>query len=273
MMMSVVEQSAAAMRRHDALCSFEERIEQLERQNPMSDRTRTNLQRVLDAIDAAKRKAFLARHADQLGDLETVAGLKYADFAYWAHYSVLYAQWLNLDRSPPLDILDIGMGSGNFVMVANSMGHRAIGTDVDNPWYAELCELVGSKRIVAPVTREDPYKPIDQRFDLITMMMPAFHRKRVKGQRQYWSVEDWRILLLGLVENLLKPGGAIFILMTLDKDDQGNVGYSPLIEWARERGARLGRTKEDGPIRHILFDPATTGTFAKTSPQRESSPV
>ena len=105
------------------------------------------------------------------------------------------------------------------------------------------------------------------------MMMPAFHRKRVKGQRQYWSVEDWRILLLGLVENLLKPGGAIFILMTLDKDDQGNVGYSPLIEWARERGARLGRTKEDGPIRHILFDPATTGTFAKTSPQRESSPV
>jgi hypothetical protein len=158
------------------------------------------------------------------------------------------------------------MGSGNFAMVAQSMGHRVVGADVENPWYTELCELMRAKRIVAPVTREMPYRPIHRRFDLITIMMPAFHRKRVNGRRQYWSVEDWRLFLLGLVKNLLNPSGAIFILMTLDRDDEGNVSYSPLVEWARERGAKLDRTLNYGPVRHILFDNVTDEAFAEKPP-------
>ncbi len=264
--MSAVSGDAGGAKRHDALCSFAERIDQLARQHPMTDRTRANLERALSSIDPAKREAFLAKHSDKLADIETVASVKYADIAYWAYYSVLYAEWLNLDRSPPLDILDIGMGSGNFLMVAQSMGHRGIGTDVDDPWYAELCELMGAERIIAPVSRGAPYKPVDRKFDLITIMMPAFHRRRVAGRREYWSVEDWRIFLLDLARDLLEPGGAIFIVMTRDTDDHGNVSYSPLLEWSRERGARLDRTTSDGPVRHILFDPATEETFAETPP-------
>jgi len=259
--MSAVSGAAAGAKRHDALCSFAERIDELARQHPMTDRTRANLERALSSIDPAKREAFLAKHSDKLADIETVASVKYADIAYWAYYSVLYAEWLNLDRRPPMDILDIGMGSGNFLMVAQSMGHRGIGTDVASPFYDELCDLNGAERVVAPVVSGEPYKPVTRRFDLITMMMPAFHRKRVEGRRLYWSLEDWRVFLLGLVTELLKPGGSIFILMTLDKDDEGNVSNSPLLEWARHRGARLGRTKEGGPLRHILFSSASMETF------------
>lgn len=257
----------APLKRHDALCSFSERVEQLERRGPMDERTRTNLVRALESIDPAKREAFLDRHRDKLADIETLAAIKYADIGYWALRNVMIAQWLDLDNSPPLEILDIGMGSGNFAMVAQSMGHRAIGTDVFDVWYAELCDLTGVERIIAPVRRDEPYVPVEGKFDLITIMLPAFHRRTVGGKRQYWSIEDWRQFLLGLVQNLLKPNGAIFILMPLNKDDEGNLSYSPLVEWARERGARLDRTTPKGPVRHVLFKPATEETFGEQPPE------
>jgi hypothetical protein len=260
-------QAAAPAKRHDALCSFAERVEQLEQRNPMTERTRANLVRALESIDPASRDVFIERHRAKLGDIETLAAVKYADIGYWAHRNVLLAQWLELDNKPPLDILDIGMGSGNFGMVAQSMGHSSVGTDVFDPWYAELCELMRVERVIAPVTRGELYKPVDRKFDLITMMLPAFHKKTVNGKREHWSVEDWRLFLLGLVEDLLKPGGAIFILMPLDKDGQGGLSYSPLVEWSRERGARLDRTFPKGPVRHILFDPATEETFGEQPPE------
>src|SRR4030095_715683 len=116
-----------------------------------------NLVLALNSVDPIKRKAFLAKHGDRLKDIETLAAAKYADVGYWAHRNVLLAQWLDLDNSPPFDILDIGTGSGNFAMVANSRGHRAIGTDVFDPWYHELCGLTGVERVVAPVRRGEPY--------------------------------------------------------------------------------------------------------------------
>lgn len=254
-------------KRHDALCSFDERLEQLQRRTRMDERTRANLARALQSIDPAKREAFIDRHRAKLADVETLASAKYADIAYWAHRNVLLAQWLDLDSKPPLDILDIGMGSGNFSMVAQSMGHRSVGTDVFDAWYAELCELMGVERIIAPVKRGEPYRPVDRKFDLITMMLPAFHKKSVSGGRDHWSVEEWRLFLLGLVRDLLKPGGSIFILMPLDKDGKGGLSYSPLVEWSRERGARLDRTFPKGPVRHILFDPATEATFGENPPE------
>lgn len=253
-------------KKHDPLCSFSERVEQLERGRRLPERTRDNLVRALESVDPVRREAFLARHRHNLDDIETLAPIKYADLGYWALRNVQLAQWLDLDRSEPLEILDIATGSGNFGMVVQSMGHRFLGTDVADEWYEELCELTGVDRIVAPVTRGERYKPVDRRFDLITTMLPAFHRKLVKGKREYWSVEDWRLFLAGLVHDLLKPNGKIFILMPLDKDDDGKLHYSPLVRWAYERGAQLDRTSAGGPLRHVLFDPATPETFSEDGP-------
>jgi SAM-dependent methyltransferase len=253
-------------RRHDALCSFPDRVAQLERSRPMSERTRANLVRALDSIDPGEREVFLDKHRDRLEDIETLASIKYADFGYWAQRNVMLAEWLDLDRSPPLDILDIGTGSGNFGMVAQSMGHRVVGTDVANPWYDELCRLTRVERVVAPVERGERYAPVDRRFDLVTIMLPAFHKKSVGRSREHWSIEDWRLFLLGLVDDLLKPDGKIFILMPLDKDDDGQLVYSPLVRWAYERGARLDKSAPRGPVRHVLFDPAAPATFATEGP-------
>jgi hypothetical protein len=263
----LVERAPAELNRHDAFGPLPERIEQIACQNPMSDRTKANLERALRTIDPEKRAAFLARHADRLAQMETVASVKYADLGYWAYRNVLIAEWLDLDRSAPIDILDIGTGSGNFLMVAQSMGHRGLGTDVSDAWYDELLDLTGVERVIAPVERGKRYKPTDNRFDLVTIMLPTFHRKKVAGSRQYWSIEEWRVFLLGLTNDLLKSGGAIFILMQFDKDDEGRLSYSPLMEWARRRGAILGRLSEKDYVRLILFDPASTKTFGETPPE------
>jgi hypothetical protein len=247
---------------HDAFASFADRIAQLDALLPMEERTRGNLERSLAGIDAAERERFLAAHRERLQDLHTFGPAKYADFAYWAHRSTLVAEWLDLDRSPPLAILDIGMGSGSFAMVAQSMGHRVTGTDVADEWYDELCRLAGVRRVVAPVERGGVYRPVGERFDLVTIMLPVFHRQRIEGRRQYWSVEDWRSFLSGIQRDLLKAGGAIFILMPLDKNDDGEESYSPLLAWAEARGARLGRTHPSQPVAHILWRPVEPDTFA-----------
>lgn len=246
----------------DALAPFETRIEQLDAETPMSPRTKANLRRSLAMIDPGQREAFLVDYNVRLQDIRTQGPAKYADFAYWAQRSTAVAEWLDLDTSPPLDILDIGMGSGSFGMVAQSMGHRVVGTDVANPWYDELCRLAGVKRIVAPVERGATYRPVDQRFDLITIMLPVFHRKRVPGARpDYWTVEDWRALLQGLQRDLLKPGGSIFILMPLEQNQDGEQTYSPVIRWAEARGAILDR-RPGVPISRLYFHPVLADTFA-----------
>ena len=256
----------AVRKKHDPFCPFPERISRMDRARPMGDRTRANLERALNSVSTAQLEAFLNKYHEELQDIETLAAIKYADLAYWAQRNVQLAEWLDLDRSPPLDVLDIATGSGNFGMVLQSMGHRFLGTDVDDPWYEELCQLTGVERKVAPVVRGEPYRPVDRRFDLITTTLPAFHRKTVRGKREYWSVEDWRVFLLGLVNDLLKPGGRIFILMPLDKDDEGRLSYSPFVRWAYDRGARLDRSTPSGPLRHIEFNPATPATFAEEAP-------
>jgi SAM-dependent methyltransferase len=247
--------------KHDALCSLQDRLKQLESDWPLTERTRGNLIRAVDSLDVGAREALIRKYRGRLENLDPLNSLKYSDFAYWARRNVLIAEWLDLDNSHPLDILDIGAGPGNFGMVAQSMGHRVVGTDVADDWYDELCKVTGATRVVAPVVRGERYKPVNARFDLITIMLPVFHRKRIAGKREYWSVEDWRLFLLNLVQDLLQPNGRIFILMPLDKDEAGNLSYSPLIEWARQRGAQVETTFPNKPVRHILFPRATETTF------------
>ena len=217
---------------------FPERIADFE---PLTERTRGNLAKALQEIDEAERSAFLERHRSRLADPDRSRWLKYADFVYLAHRNVLHAERLGLDRSPPLEILDIGTGPGSFAMVANSMGHRAIGTDVRDQWNGEYCRLSGVELVNAPVRPREPYRPVARRFDLIAMMTPNFHRTVVDGGVQYWSTDDWQFLIDDLFDNLLTDRGRIFILMPPDHQPGGTRADSPLVEWAAARGAMTER--------------------------------
>lgn len=247
----------------DPMRTFDEGIAAIEALIPLTQRTRTNLDRALQCIEESERSDFIARHREKLLKFDRLGPTKYADFPYWAFRNVLLAQWLGLDRSiRSVDILDIGMGSGSFAMVARSMGHRVVGTDRDDPWYDELCHLAGVRRIDSPVISNEPYRPVAERFDLITIMLPVFHRRTVRGRREYWSVNQWQAFLADLAANLAQPEARIFIYMPLDKRDDGSLSYSPLVHWSQGRGAIIDRTFPESPLRHILFTKVDAETFA-----------
>src|SRR6059058_1826745 len=106
--------------KHDALCPLEERVKQLDSDWPLTDRTRRNLMRALESMDLVAREELVRKHRGRLQDIDTLNSLKYSDFAYWARRNAVFAEWLDLDNSHPLDILDIGAGPGSFGMVAKS---------------------------------------------------------------------------------------------------------------------------------------------------------
>jgi hypothetical protein len=245
----------------DIFCSFEDRLDRLQRETAMLASTRVNVLRALERIDLQERDAILEKYRNQLSSATFGFG-KYADFVYWAFRNVRRAEWLGLEGFPPLDILDIGMGGGNFGMVCQTMGHRFVGTDVRNPFYSDLCRLAGVQRIEAPVRRGEVYRPIDQRFDLITIMVPNFHRREVDGKLEYWPLEDWKFLLRGLARDLLKDNGRIYIEMAFDRQEDGTPTLSPLVHWSADRAARMDRFPDGGFNGQILFYPATVDTFA-----------
>jgi hypothetical protein len=49
--------------------------------------------------------------------------------------------------------------------------------------------------------------------------------------------------------------------MPFDKDEAGNLSYSPLLEWSRERGARIGTAFPNKPLNHIHFERVTEKIF------------
>ena len=62
----------------------------------------------------------------------------YEDAAYWVDVNVKRVQDLWLDRSPPLQILDLGCGPGYFLYLCRLFGHEGLGLDPDDePFFRD----------------------------------------------------------------------------------------------------------------------------------------
>jgi len=69
---------------------------------------------------------------------------KYARVGPWLKTNIERAQDLQLHRSSPKEILDLGCGGGFFLYVCQQLGHRGLGLDLDwFPLYTELIDLFG----------------------------------------------------------------------------------------------------------------------------------
>jgi len=88
-------------------------------------------------------RQFQARHKERPSNYEPTTLEKYGDISWFiAHYSQR-AVLFDLDQRRGLRILDIGSGGGTFAAIANALGHNTIGIDVEEPFYAELCAILG----------------------------------------------------------------------------------------------------------------------------------
>ena len=142
---------------------------------------------------------------------------KYADVERWLKRNIPRIRQLQLDRSGPKEILDLGCGGGFFLFIAKELGHSGLGLDVGNdPVCNELVDLFGLKRKVWRIQAFEPLPDFGRKFDLITAFSTAFHRSADKSVA--WGTNEWNFFLDDLFERQLKPGGQIFFDINSGKD-------------------------------------------------------
>jgi len=103
---------------------------------------------------------------------------------------------LGLDKSRGLRILDIGCGFGYFMYAAQQFGHHPIGLDQDDPYFNEITQLLGLRKVIQTIVPNEPLQDIPGGpFDLITAFATCFDSA---GQRGQWGPKEWEFFLKDL---------------------------------------------------------------------------
>ena len=177
----------------------------------MSFFRRSRIESFLGKIDNQRLREIQRRHA---GSSDRYA--KYADVEHWLKINLPRVQELELDRSPPKQILDLGCGAGFFLFLARRFGHKCVGLDLgDFPLSNELIELFGLERVTWRIRALQPLPEFGRKFDLITGFSAAFNRS--EDESRGWNPEEWRFFLDDL-DRYLQPGGAILLEINSGKD-------------------------------------------------------
>jgi SAM-dependent methyltransferase len=154
-------------------------------------------------------------------------------------------QDLWLDRTPPLEILDLGCGAGYFLYICKLFGHNGIGLDMDErPLYRETLPLLNVHRVVYRIEAQVSLPDFRQRFDLVTASRVCFHIKRWPeiSPLVEWTSEDWRFFINDVRSRVLKPHGRVFLQFNPRPDDSPFF-TSELRRCFLSEGARIVRSK------------------------------
>ena len=131
------------------------------------------------------------------------------------------ARAIGLDTGPPRRVLDLGAGPGYFLHVAQFFGHTALGLErmaVCTPFHAWL----GVDAVEGSVTASTPLQAFPERFDMVTAQKIQFDDVRGPAGKHHWGVEEWGFLLDDLRENVLRPGGSVYL--RLNKRNRRHTG-------------------------------------------------
>jgi len=161
------------------------------------------LKPLLAKIDMERLREIQQRHATS-----TDRYSKYADVERWLKINLARVQDLDLHRSRPKEILDLGCGAGFFLFAAQQFGHSGVGLDVDDfPLSNELVDLLRVERKAWRIKAFEPLPDLGRKFDLITGFSTAFNRN--EDESRGWNVSEWTFLLDDL-DRRFKPNGKMF---------------------------------------------------------------
>jgi SAM-dependent methyltransferase len=162
---------------------------------------------ILASID---RDEFNRRFRDDpaLTELHGRGSSKYIDLEYWMRENVDRYVRHALHR-PPGRVLDVGCGSGFFLVVCRHMGRRALGVDWDiDPLYGGQTAFFGVERIPHQVRPGDFLPSLDGRFALVTSFMTGFNHD--PSTQRTWATEEW-IGYFDAARRILEPRGRVFV--------------------------------------------------------------
>ena len=198
----------------------------------------------MDAVSDAIGDEFIDRLRNQI-DKKAIAALgqrkaiKYADVDHWLNEMWGDAKGIDLHRSLPLRILDIGTGPGYFPYICKALGHDCIGLDRPGLWiYRELRKVVGTEAVPHHILPQVSLPEFPHRFDLVTTFRAPFNT--VEKEQRLFNVDDWNYFLDDLRDNVLVPNGSFHMRMNIDWQFPGlTLETSELRDLFISRGAEL----------------------------------
>ncbi|MFL6515711.1 MAG: class I SAM-dependent methyltransferase [Chthoniobacterales bacterium] len=172
------------------------------------------LQPLLEKLDPAQLQEIQERYASS-----PVQIAKYADVDRYMKLNIERVQDLQLHRSTPKEILDLGCGGGFFLYICQQHGHRCQGLDLEwFPVFTDLLNLMKVERKVWEIKAFEPLPDLGRKFNWITAFSTGFNRVKKKP----WRVPEWKFFLDDLQKHLL-PGGKVFF--ALNPEGRGGQYY------------------------------------------------
>jgi SAM-dependent methyltransferase len=191
--------------------------------------------RVIETIDPASFEAIRQRYAIENPGADWP---KYLDLNRWIEINIRRVREVELDLSRSKRILDLGCGAGYFIYIAQLLGHRGVGLDIDRlPMFREITHLLGVRRVVQQIQPFRPLPDLGQKFDLITAFMICFNEHKMPG---LWKVPEWEFFLDDLSKHLT-PRGRVWLELNQEYD---GTFYTPeLKKFFQKRGAEINDQK------------------------------
>src|SRR5881398_673544 len=193
---------------------------------------RVPLAPMLAKVDQQRAREIQQRYANS-----TAGYAKYANIEPWLQLNRERVQDLNLHRSVPKRVLDLGCGGGFFLFILKNLGHSVLGLDIERVvLFTELLELFGVPRVVCRISAFEPLPDLPQKFDWITAFSVNFNLYHPSKKR--WGTQEWDFFLRDLQRHLA-PGGKIFF--GLNPTFGGHYHTSELRKFFIDRGANVER--------------------------------
>jgi SAM-dependent methyltransferase len=163
---------------------------------------------------------------------------KYLDLDRWIDINIRRIREIELDLTRPKRILDLGCGAGYFLHIAQLLGHKGLGLDVDYvPMFAEITRLLGVRRVISQIEPFTPLPDLEGKFDLITAFMICFNNHK---QPNLWEVPEWEFFLDDLAK-YLAPRGRVWL--ELNREYDGTFYTPELREFFALHGAKIDEHK------------------------------
>lgn len=150
--------------------------------------------------------------------------IKFLDLAYWMEVKFDHACKFGLDQAPPMRILDIGSGIGNFLYICRYFGHDVLGLDIGKvAIYDDLFALLDLPRVIGRVDAFTALPDLGRRFDLVTAFLVVFDKK--PGRSGNWHEPEWTYLLRDLAGHQLTETGQVLLKISLKNYDDAFRGF------------------------------------------------